>query len=86
MTDFNKKKILFLKHQLHKIPISSATETPRKITLTNIYRQAAKNSDIRYYLAAILENLCCFMATICRYSVFIFDKRYKFIGKMLPTG
>ena len=57
-----------------------------EIALTNIYRQAAKNSDIRYYLAAILENLCCFIATKLRYLVFIFDKQYKFIGRMLPTG
>ena len=57
-----------------------------EIALTNIYRQSAKNSDIRYYLATRSENSCCFIATKCRYLVFIFDKRYKFIGRMLPTG
>ena len=75
------ENISFIKFQFHP---------PRKcraeITLTNIYRQAAKNSDIRYYLAAISENLCCFMATKRRYLVFIFDKRYKFTGQMLPAG
>ena len=65
-----------MKFQFHP-PQKRRTE----IALTNIYRQTDKNSDIRYYLAVMPENLCCFIATKYRYLVFIFDKRYKFIGE-----